>query len=64
MEPPSPISIERQIPADQMSDDPLSHRIYMVMGDSSDEDRERFFVCAWSARTGLSYVGTPVATIS
>ena len=64
MEPPSPISIERQIPADQMSDDPLSNSIFMVMGDSSDENRERFFVCAWSARTGLSYIGSPASMIS
>ena len=47
-----------------MSDDPLSHKIYMVMGDSSDADRERFFVCAWSARTGLSYIGTPDSMVS
>ncbi len=48
-----------------MSDDPLSSNIYMVMGSSSDEGQEGgFCVCAWSARTGLSYVGTPNSTIS
>jgi len=47
-----------------MSDDPLSGRIFMVMGDSSDENRERFFVCAWSAYTGLSYIGSPESTVS
>ena len=40
-----------------MSDDPLSNSVFMVMGDTSDENRERFFVCAWSARDGLSYIG-------
>ena len=64
MEPPSPIVKEQKISADQMSDDPLSSRIFMVMGDSSDENRERFFVCAWSARTGLSYIGTPDSMVS
>ena len=47
-----------------MSDDPLSNSVFMVMGDTSGDDRERLFVCAWSARTGLSYVGAPSSTIS
>ena len=63
VEPPSPI-LEHKVSADQMSDDPLSSSIFMVMGDTSDENRERFSVCAWSARTGLSYIGTPASTIS
>ena len=57
MEPPSPILTDQKIAADQNSDDPLSNNIYMVMGDASDEGREGAFVCAWSAHTGLSYVG-------
>ena len=48
-----------------MSDDPLSNSVYMVMGSTSDEGQEGgFCVCAWSARTGLSYIGTPNSTIS
>ena len=64
MEPPSPIVTEQRIAADQKSDDPLSNNIYMVMGDASDEGREGVFVCAWSARTGLSYVGKPGEMVS
>ena len=48
-----------------MSDDPLSNSVYMVMGSTSDEGQESgFCVCAWSVRTGLSYIGTPSSTIS
>ena len=65
MEPPSPIAIEQKVSADQMSDDPLSNSVYMVMGSTSDEGQEGgFFVCAWSVHTGLSYIGTPSSTIS
>ena len=49
---------------DQKSDDPLSNSIFMIMSDPSDESQEVFSVCAWSARTGLSYIGTPDSTIS
>ncbi len=63
VEPPSPI-INNTIPADQTSDDPLSNNIYMVMGSTSDDCQEVFFVCAWSAQTGLSYVGAPNSTAS
>jgi hypothetical protein len=39
--------------------------VFMVMGSTSDESQEGgFCVCAWSAHTGLSYVGTPSSTIS
>ena len=64
MEPPSPIGSNLNIMADQKSDDPLSSNIYMIMGDTSGESQEGFCVCAWSARTGLSYIGTPDSTIS
>ena len=65
VEPPSPILKDQKISADQMSDDPLSNSVYMVMGSTSDEGQEGgFSVCAWSARTGLSYIGTPNPTIS
>ena len=64
MEPPSPIVKEQKVSADQMSDDPLSNSIFMVMGNTSDEGQEAFSVCAWSARTGLSYIGTPSSTVS
>ena len=64
VEPPSPIGNTLNIMADQTSDDPLSNNIYMIMGDASGESQEGFAVCAWSARTGLSYIGTPNSTIS
>ena len=64
VEPPSPILETKKISADQMSDDPLSRNIYMIVGETSDAGQEGFFVCAWSARTGLSYVGAPNPTIS
>ncbi|MBR5104173.1 MAG: hypothetical protein IKV05_05770 [Bacteroidales bacterium] len=65
MEPPSPIAIEQKVSADQMSDDPLSNSVFMVMGSASDKGQEGgFCVCAWSAHTGLSYIGTPSSTIS
>ena len=64
MEPPSPIVLDKQFAADQKSDDPLSQNVYMIMGDSSDESREGFSVCAWSVRTGLSYIGTSSSVVS
>ena len=64
VEPPSPILKDQKISADQTSDDPLSRNIYMIMGDTSDESQEVVSVCAWSARTGLSYVGTTSRTVS
>ena len=65
VEPPSPILKDQKISADQMSDDPLSNSVFMVMGSTSDEGQEGgYCVCAWSAHTGLSYIGTPNSTIS
>jgi len=64
VEPPSPIIKDQKIAADQTSDDPLSSNVYMIMGDTSGESQEGFAVCAWSARTGLSYIGTPSPVIS
>ena len=64
VEPPSPILKDQKISADQMSDDPLSRNIYMIMGNVSDESQDIFSVCAWSARTGLSYIGTPSSILS
>ena len=64
VEPPSPIGNNLSIMADQTSDDPLSSNVYMIMGDTSGESQEGFAVCAWSARTGLSYIGTPSPVIS
>ena len=64
VEPPSPIVKDKQFATDQKSDDPLSQNVYMIMGDSSDESREGFSVCAWSARTGLSYIGTSSSVVS
>ena len=64
VEPPSPILKDQNFSADQTSDDPLSRNIYMIMGETSDSGQEAVFVCAWSARTGLSYVGTPGSMVS
>ena len=64
MEPPSPILKDLNFSTDQTSDDPLSRNIYMIMGETSDEGQEGIFLCAWSARTGLSYIGTPSQTKS
>ena len=64
VEPPSPILKDLNISADQTSDDPLSRNVYMIMGETSDSGQEAFFVCAWSARTGLSYVGSPSEMVS
>ncbi len=49
---------------DQKSDDPLSSSIYMIMGNASGEGQEAVSVCAWSAHTGLSYIGTADRTLS
>ena len=43
VEPPSPILKDQKISADQMSDDPLSHIVYIVMGSTSGESREGVF---------------------
>ena len=64
VEPPSPILDNQKISADQTSDDPLSQNIYMIVGSTSGEGQEGFSVCAWSARTGLSYIGTPNSIVS
>ena len=64
VEPPSPIVKEQRVSADRVSDDPLSNSVFMVMGSASDEGPEHVFVCAWSAHTGLSYVGVPGKVIS
>ena len=64
VEPPSPILKDLNFSADQTSDDPLSHDTYMIMGETSDSGQERIFVCAWSAHTGLSYIGAPSQTLS
>ena len=63
VEPPSPI-IEKLNSSDQMSDDPLSNSVFMIMGNASGEEQEAVSVCAWSAQTGLSYIGTPSSTLS
>ena len=64
VEPPSPILNTPKFSADQTSDDPLSQNIYMIVGETSGDGQEGFSVCAWSARTGLSYIGTPNNLVS
>jgi len=43
---------------DPLSEDPLSGYIFMIV-DSPSGEEDNFFVCAYSARTGLSYLGRP-----
>ena len=64
VEPPSPILKDQNFSADQTSDDPLSRNVFMIMSNTSDTGQEAFFVCTWSPRTGLAYVGTPSGTVS
>lgn len=64
VEPPSPIFKDQKIMTDQTSDDPLSSSIYMIMGNASGEGKEAVSVCAWSAHTGLSYIGTASPVLS
>ncbi|MGN1211688.1 MAG: hypothetical protein ACI4TM_08375 [Candidatus Cryptobacteroides sp.] len=56
MEPPSPIITGNVLSAESQSDDPLSGCIFIVTDSPSGD--EGYFVCAWSARTGLSYIGS------
>lgn len=63
VEPPSPI-LTNQPAAEPKSEDPLSDRIYMILNADSDDESERCLVCAWSARTGLSYIGVTGDTVS
>lgn len=55
VEPPSPILNNFSSLADQQSDDPLSGCIFMVVNTPSEDDG--YSVCAYSVRTGLSYIG-------
>ncbi|MBO8479371.1 MAG: hypothetical protein IAB80_10880 [Bacteroidetes bacterium] len=59
MEPPSHILTCRTGAADALSDDPLSESIFIVLSEASGETAEaKYSVCAYNARTGLSYIGT------
>ena len=56
MEPPSHIMTDPASLKDPLSEDPLSGYIFMIV-DSPSGEEDNFFVCAYSARTGLSYLG-------
>ena len=63
MEPPSSINTNRDAVAGPLSDDPLSCRLtedsYLIVSRPEDEDLSGgYVVCAYSAGTGLSYLGT------
>ncbi len=50
--------------ADQKSEDPLSSSVFVIINGTSDYRQEGFSVCAWSAHTGFSYIGTTGTTES
>ena len=64
MEPPSPTNADQAHKADRISDDPLLQDIFsdtfLVVTRPAGEDdpgEGNWTVCAYSARTGLSYLG-------
>lgn len=65
-EPPScPLADSLSPAADQVSDDPLSDNVFMILDVlSSDQSQERVLVCSYSADNGLSYVGIPGDLVS
>lgn len=70
MEPPSPVNSDQSIQGGSISDDPLSctfQRDSIITSESliivssipvEDQSGSVNIVCAYSARTGLSYLGT------
>ena len=62
VEPPSHISQDFSSAAESLSEDPLSGYIFMVVDTPSEE--EGYLVCAYSARTGLSYIGRAGGPVS
>lgn len=56
VEPPSAILTDQGSSAETRSEDPLAGCVFMLVNTNPDED-ESFCVCAYSARTGLSYIG-------
>ncbi len=59
VEPPSHIMTCHAGAADALSDDPLSESILIVLSEAScDTSGSKYSVCAYNARTGLSYIGT------
>lgn len=59
MEPPSPILNASNAAADAMSDDPLADYILMILDSesASGDGCGQHLVCAYTARTGLLYIG-------
>lgn len=69
MEPPSSISTNRENIAGPHADDPLSCSLtpdsYLIVTRSADEPSEGgYVVCAYNARTGLSFIGTTGSIVS
>ncbi len=66
MEPPSPIVKLSGTEADAMSDDPLSNCVFMILDSESgpEEGNVIHYVCAYTVRTGLLYIGMTGNTIS
>ena len=60
VEPPSHMMTCHAGTADTLSDDPLSESILIILSEAScDTAGSKYSVCAYNARTGLSYIGTP-----
>ena len=69
MEPPSSINTNRDAVAGPLSDDPLSCKLtedsYLIVSRPEDDDLAGgLLVCAYSARTGLVYLGTTGTELS
>ena len=70
MEPPRSIKADPGNLTGQISDDPLSrtlsHDSFLIVTRPVDEDGldETFVVCAYSAQTGLSYLGRTSSIVS
>ncbi len=65
MEPPSHIMSPDAGVAETLSDDPLSESVLIILSEASrDTAGVKYSVCAYSARTGLSYIGSPADIMS
>lgn len=64
MEPPSQILTDLNYATEPESEDPLSKCIYMIFNDESSDEQDGYFVCAYSALTGFSYIGKAGLDIS
>lgn len=59
VEPPSHMMTCHAGTADTLSDDPLSESILIILSEAAcGSSAGKYSVCAYNARTGLSYIGT------